>query len=361
MKKFLTFFAMMFALLGFSIPASAADYTVYVDVSAKGWSDCYLKTHYSDNANEGWHIPTVTKSSLGNGLYKFVFSYDGLKDVIISKNNDAGNRGNEGTDNVGWFSPSKSGDWYFGTDKLYTLSSGNTNSAKVTDYKESNPPYIYIDGASHPFTAEGTSWVHTVDASSGSKEFRLQNKDDNTALGTNVVNTALVPDGLGHEATSNISSMTSCTLIEYGNFSGRLVVDNGYTYKLIINSGLSSMTITKTASKPATPVLPASATNNKIVIPAVSGATVYYTEAATGDPSVDSWTEYPADGIALEKGYTTIRAAAYKEGLGWSDVAAAKTYKYDLPEVKIEIDVHTGKATLTPLVALNTLPASAKL
>lgn len=359
MKKFLTFFAMMFALLGFSIPASAADYTVYVDVSAKGWSDCYLKTHYSDNANEGWHIPTVTKSSLGNGLYKFVFSYDGLKDVIISKNNDADNRGNEGTDNVGWFSPSKSGDWYFGTDKLYTLSSGNTNSAKVTDYKESNPPYIYIDGASHPFTAEGTSWVHTVDASSGSKEFRLQNKDDNTALGTNVVNTALVPDGLGHEATSNISSTTSCALIEYGNFSGRLVVDNGYTYKLIINSGLSSMTITKTASKPATPVLPASATNNKIAIPAVSGATVYYTEAATGDPSVDSWTEYPADGIALEKGYTTIRAAAYKEGLGWSDVAAAKTYKYDLPEVKIEIDVHTGKATLTPLVALSTLPASA--
>lgn len=296
---------------------------------------------------------------MGTVFISSFFSYDGLKDVIISKNNDAGNRGNEGTDNVGWFSPSKSGDWYFGTDKLYTLSSGNTNSAKVTDYKESNPPYIYIDGASHPFTAEGTSWVHTVDASSGSKEFRLQNKDDNTALGTNVVNTALVPDGLGHEATSNISSTTSCALIEYGNFSGRLVVDNGYTYKLIINSGLSSMTITKTASKPATPVLPASATNNKIVIPAVSGATVYYTEAATGDPSVDSWTEYPADGIALEKGYTTIRAAAYKEGLGWSDVAAAKTYKYDLPEVKIEIDVHTGKATLTPLVALSTLPASA--
>lgn len=77
MKKFFTFFAMMFALLGFSIPVSAdEEYTVYVDVSAKGWSDCYLKTHWSDKTDEGWHIPTLTsKTNLGNGLYKFVFSY----------------------------------------------------------------------------------------------------------------------------------------------------------------------------------------------------------------------------------------------------------------------------------------------
>lgn len=73
MKKFLTFFAMMFALLGFSIPASAADYTVYVDVSAKGWSDCYLKTHWVDGDQNGWNIPTATKTDMGNGLYKFVF------------------------------------------------------------------------------------------------------------------------------------------------------------------------------------------------------------------------------------------------------------------------------------------------
>lgn len=365
MKKFLTFFAMMFALLGFSIPASAADYTVYVDVSAKGWSDCYLKTHYSDNANEGWHIPTVTKSSLGNGLYKFVFSYDGLKDVIISKNNDAGNRGNEGTDNVGWFSPSKSGDWYFGTDKLYTLSSGNTNSAKVTDYKESNPPYIYIDGASHPFTEEGSNWVYTVDAGSADKQFRLQNDDIDYPLlsdfSGNYGATAGLKTHVLYGGDKSISSSGSRTTYPYDQNAGDYKATKGGIYKLSypktavfnVSGTFSTLTITRTEAKPATPVLPASATNNKIVIPAVSGdAVIYYTETATGDPSVDSWTEYPAGGIALEKGHTTIRAAAYKEGLGWSDITAAKTYTYVLPVVDISIDLHTGMATLKPTGSL---------
>lgn len=360
MKKFLTFFAMMFALLGFSIPASAADYTVYVDVSAKGWSDCYLKTHYSDNANEGWHIPTVTKSSLGNGLYKFVFSYDGLKDVIISKNNDAGNRGNEGTDNVGWFSPSKSGNWLWATNKIYTLSGGTTNGATVSDYKESTPPYIYIDGASHAFTTEGSNWVYTVDAGNAAKSFRIQNIEGNNPGDGHIF--------YGSNTTLNTTTYTESIWL-YGEGGGFFTAPAGYSYKLSFSksayaavtssSNEVKWTVTPTEAKPATPVLPASATNNKIVIPAVSGATIYYTETATGDPSVDSWTEYTAGGIALEKGYTTIRAAAYKEGLGWSDVAAAKTYKYDLPEVSISIDLHTGKATLTPLVALNTLPAGA--
>lgn len=182
MKKFLTFFAMMFALLGFSIPASAADYTVYVDVSAKGWSDCYLKTHWVDGDQNGWNIPTATKTDMGNGLYKFVFSYNNLADVIISKNNNAADRANEGTDNVGWFAPSKSGNWLWATNKLYTLSGGTTNGATVSDYTESNPPYIYIDGASHEFTSEGSNWVYTVDAGSAEKKFRLQTTDSDITL-----------------------------------------------------------------------------------------------------------------------------------------------------------------------------------
>lgn len=367
MKKFLTFFAMMFALLGFSIPASAYNQTVYVDTEWNSWTDpIYVKAKHSTG---GWGKPSQACSHVEGTIYKIEFQYDDLDNltqVMFSTNDNTGDVDTAGSANRNCGPFTKGGsdaNRTYTNGKLYKRwynKDSSNDGATISDYAaSSNPPYIYIDGASHAFTAEGTSWVYTVDASSGSKEFRLQNKDDDTALGTNVVNTALVPSGLGHEATSNISSTTSCTLVEYGNFSGRLVVDKNYIYKLSINSGLSSMTITKTASKPATPVLPASATNNKIVIPAVSGATVYYTETATGDPSVDSWTEYPAGGIALEKGYTTIRAAAYKEGLGWSDVAAAKTYKYDLPEVEISIDLHTGKATLTPLVALNTLPASA--
>ena len=371
MKKFLTFFAMMFALLGFSIPASAADYTVYVDVSAKGWSDCYIKTQWKNSSNQvGWNEPSgLTKDKLSNGVYKFSFSYGDLNAVIFSNNNNNSkdeDRVCDGTSNVGWFMPSKSDNWRFRTGSLITLSSGTSNSATVSDNytppTAQTPPYIYIDGASHEFTSEGSNWVYTVDAGSSAKSFRIQNiADDNP--------------GNGHIFYGPNTTLKKTTYTEsiwlYGEGGGFFTAQAGYTYKLSFNkssyaavtssSNEVQWTVTPTEAKPATPVLPASATNNVIFIPAVSGdATIYYTETATGDPSRDTWEPYdPDNGIALEKGYTTIRAAAYKEGLGWSDVAAAKTYKYDLPEVTIEIDVHTGKATLTPLVALNTLPASA--
>jgi len=377
MKKFLTFFAMMFALLGFSIPASAADYTVYVDVSAKDWSDCYIKTQWKNSSNQvGWNEPSgLTKDKLSNGVYKFSFSYGDLNAVIFSNNNNNSkdeDRVCDGTSNVGWFMPSKSDNWRFRTGSLITLSSGTSNSATVSD--NYTPPYIYIDGASHPFTSEGSNWVYTVDAGSAEKKFRLQTTDSDITLdktGT-MASYTVIYGGTTTLGSSIISNEKIYRYSDSSYASGNYTARSGYTYKLSIGKtgyanakaeeGNNSLTwtVTPTESKPATPVLPASATNNKIVIPAVSGdAVIYYTETATGDPSVDSWTEYPAGGIALEKGHTTIRAAAYKEGLGWSDVAAAKTYKYDLPEVEISIDVHTGKATLTPLVALNTLPASA--
>lgn len=383
MKKFLTFFTMMFALLGFSIPASAADYTVYVDVSAKGWSDCYIKTQWKNSSNqEGWNLPSgLTKDQLSNGVYKFSFSYDNLNAVIFSNNNNISKDEDvvcDGTSNVGWFMPSKSDNWRFRTGSLITLSAGTSNSATVSDNYTpptvQTPPYIFIDGAPHAFTEEGTNWVYTVDAGSAAKTFRLQTTDSDTSL-DNTKTMAAYTVIYGGTTALTSSIISNETIYRYGdsNYAGNYTARSGYTYKLSIGKtgyanakaeeGNNSLTwtVTPTEAKPATPVLPASATNNVIFIPAVSGdAAIYYTETATGDPSRDTWEPYdPDNGIDLEKGYTTIRAAAYKDGLGWSDVAAAKTYKYDLPEVKIEIDVHTGKATLTPLVALNTLPASA--
>lgn len=143
----------------------------------------------------------------------------------------------------------------------------------------------------------------------------------------------------------------------YGNYSGKIKLSDG-SYTIKLTSDWKHITFIKNGpSRPATPVLPESAVSNKIVIPSITGATIYYTESATGDPTTDTWTPYPASGdIALTNGYTTIRAAAYKEGL-WSEVTAAKTYKYTLPVVNISIDLHTGMATLTPTQAL--LPAGA--
>ena len=366
MKKFFTFFAMMFALLGFSIPVSAdEEYTVYVDVSAKGWSDCYLKTHWSDKTDEGWHIPTLTsKTNLGNGLYKFVFSYGGLKDVIISKNNDASNRGNEGTDNVGWFSPSKTGDWEFASGKLYTLASGTSNSAKVTTYTEPKPaPYIFIDGSCIQFEDGGDNWVYTVDASTADKAFRLQTVENTTSLGsTSSMASYTVIYGGTTSLTSAPISEEKIFLYGQSNYAAaNYKAAKGYFYKISIGksgynaaqaaegSNSFTWTVTPTAAKPLAPVLPTYATDNAVVIGRVSGTTtqIYYTTTdMSGDPSTTSWTAYTDNTpISLTKGYTTFRAAAY-DGSKWSDVVT-KTYSYNLPQPEISINVHTGLATIT--------------
>lgn len=471
MKKFLTFFAMMFALLGFS-PAIHADWTFYVDTSNNGWSDAYVQVGngtawYSDyhgdvvpNTNgkvykfdvPGWsdltrihfaptsgHSTQSTDGTNGNRSYTISHSenlwkaVDGRCYVLNASTNgssavidnyppkeidsivlyscsgsgDVKDATFVTTDNTTWTATTNSkmadnadsGYWnatfFFrvnyadGTKQDYAKSASgkdnidfdtsynavkhngsgqhgvfvnNCKGKKITftlttaggDVKTlmasegSNPPYIFIDGASHQFNKSGTDWVWEIDASTAAKEFRLQNEDNTTALGTNVSNVALVPDGCDHEATTNISSYTSKSLVLYGNFSGRLKVDAGYVYTLTINSGLSQLTMSKTETKPATPKLPETTTDNKIVIPAVSGAQIYYTETAEGDPFTSTWTLYPEGGIPVENHHMTIRAAAYKDGLGWSDVTAQKTYAYVVNVVPtIKIDAHTGLATIT--------------
>ncbi len=370
MKKFLTFFAMMFALLGFSIPASAASWVFYVDASAKNWDEAYI---YCGKDSNFYSCYQGKETSAGSKVFKFEFDWTDLYEIGFGNSSigvtcEVSSVTFDGNSKVGSFKkwegdfvdPSSSVE-----NQCFTLGSGNTatrseNYVPVVIYPA---PYILMDGVCSQFvsSADDKNWEYKIENASAGDEFRLQ---ISSYTGTGQSNTVLYTEGASISKSSN-----NIELWLYGNSGGFIKITDAGNYVISFSkssnlastspNGPHKLSWTFTESKPATPVLPASATNNKIVIPAVSGATVYYTEAATGDPSEDSWTEYPAGGIALEKGHTTIRAAAYKEGLGWSDVAAAKTYKYDLPEVKIEIDVHTGKATLTPLVALNTLPASA--
>ena len=375
MKKFLTFFAMMFALLGFS-PAIHADWTFYVDTSNNGWSDAYIQVGndtawYSDyhgdvvpNTNgkvykfyvQGWgdltrihFAPTPgyskqpTDGTNGNGSYTkdnpenlwkavnnrcYVLNSGNGSSAVIdnyppkeidsivlyscSGSGDVKDATFVTTDNTTWTATTNnkmddnadSGYWnatfFFrvnyadGTKQDYAKSASgkdnidfdtsynavkhngsgqhgvfvnNCKGKKITftlttaggDVKTlmasegSNPPYIFIDGASHQFNKSGTNWVWEIDASTAAKEFRLQNEDNTTALGTNVSNVALVPDGCGYTETTNISSYTSKSLSLYGNFSGRLTVDAGYVYTLTINSGLSQLTMSKTETNPANP------------------------------------------------------------------------------------------------------------
>ena len=371
MKKFLTFFAMMFALLGFSIPASAASWVFYVDASAKNWDEAYI---YCGKDSNFYSCYQGKETSAGSKVFKFEFDWTDLYEIGFGNSSigvtcEVSSVTFDGNSKVGSFKkwegdfvdPSSSVE-----NQCFTLGSGNTatrseNYVPVVIYPA---PYILMDGVCSQFvsSADDKNWEYKIENASAGDEFRLQ---ISSYTGTGQSNTVLYTEGASISKSSN-----NIELWLYGNSGGFIKITDAGNYVISFSkssnlastspNGPHKLSWTFTESKPATPVLPASATNNKIVIPAVSGdAVIYYTETATGDPSVDSWTEYPAGGIALEKGHTTIRAAAYKEGLGWSDVAAAKTYKYDLPEVEISIDVHTGKATLTPLVALNTLPASA--
>ena len=482
MKKFLTFFAMMFALLGFTTPVSAADYNLYVDISAKGWSDVYLKVRWVDGDSNGWYVPGVDnsfkKEDLGNGLYKLSFTESKFNALIISNNNDASDL-TLGANNIGWFQTTKSGNFKYENGALYTLGAGNDNTVTKGTYSE--PPYIYIDSTCKPFEKDGSNWVYTIDATSGDKDFRIQNKNDVSAtpgakiqfgcdggmtidadatksiklygLGNHkwtakqgaqyvleIPTSTAIPteynipinlkitkksvsqppyilmegasacepfvsstdgnrweykienaakgakfrlqiedytgDGKNNTVlyTDNASigkDASSIKLWLYGNAGDYININDDGTYVISFDksenlastspNGPHTLYVVFTETKPATPVLPENATDNKIVIPAISGAQIYYTETAEGDPSTSTWTPYPEGGIPVENHHMTIRAAAYKADLGdkaWSDVTA-KTYAYVVNVVpNIKIDVHTGIATITA-ADLGNIPAGA--
>lgn len=367
MKKFLTFFAMMFALLGFTTPVSAADYNLYVDISAKGWSDVYLKVRWVDGDSNGWYVPGVDnsfkKEDLGNGLYKLSFTESKFNALIISNNNDASDL-TLGANNIGLFQTGNTGDFKYENGALYTLLAGNENKVTKGTYYE--PPYILMKGASgceqFVSSTDGNRWEYKIENAAKGAKFRLQIKD---YTGEGQSKTVL------YGSTTSIGKTTSSIeLWLYGNSGGYFTINDAGTYVISFDksenlastspNGPHTLYVVFTETKPATPVLPPTATDNKIVITAVSGAQIYYTETAEGDPSTSAWTLYPEGGIPVENHHMTIRAAAYKAELGdkaWSDVTA-KTYAYVVNVVPtIKIDLHTGKATIT--ADLSKIPASA--
>lgn len=367
MKKFLTFFAMMFALLGFTTPVSAADYNLYVDISAKGWSDVFPKVRWVDGSQNGWYVPgsdnNFKKDDLGNGLYKLSFSENKFDALIISNNDNASDL-TLGANNVGWFQTGNSNDFKYENGALYTLGAGNENLVTKGTYYE--PPYILMKGASgckqFVSSTDGNRWEYKIENAAKGAKFRLQIKDY-TGDGKNNV--------LYGSTTSIGKTTSSIELWLYGNSGGYFTINDAGTYVISFDktenlastnpNGPHTLYVVFTETKPATPVLPENATDNKIVIPAISGAQIYYTETTEGDPSTSTWTPYPEGGIPVENHHMTIRAAAYKAELGdkaWSDVTVQKTYAYVVNvEPTITIDVHTGIATIT--ADLSKIPASA--
>ena len=181
MKKFLTFFAMMFALLGFS-PAIHADWTFYVDVSANGWSDAYVQV----GNNTAWYSDyrgSVVPNTDGK-VYKFDISgWSDLTKIHFAPVAGHTTQSTDGVNGNGTYTTTNDTNlWKAVNNRCYVLNSGNGSSSVIDNYTPpavQTPPYIYIDGASHAFTTEGSNWVYTVDAGNAAKSFRIQNIEGN--------------------------------------------------------------------------------------------------------------------------------------------------------------------------------------
>ena len=352
MKKFLTFFALLCALLGFSVPVTADtyyikggdDWTNGTELKREGSTTVYSCT-MAMPANAQFKVYNSTLNRWWGYGYNddtwTISSFPATKQIWCDTSNDSG----------GTIKITPAGTYKFSFD---------TNGNNLTVSKSATTPYIYIDGASRPFTKSGSDWVYTVDASTVTKEFRVQNADNSSALGSNLSNVAICPNGTAsngvkYTATNNGTWAVPksalglpITAEVYGNYSGRITLSNG-SYTIKLSSDLKEITFSKNGPvKPATPVLPAAATSNKVTIPSVSGATVYYTFDASlkDDPRTATWTEYTGP-IDLNAANVTIYARALGNGDGglWSDLAQ-QSYTYGMPVPTISIS-NDGTVTIS--------------
>ena len=347
MKKFLTFFAMMLALLTGVLPAQAYDFlgTVTVDIANTGWTSApYF------NIGHGSYRRSYQMTKVDGYETRYQWNNSGGTWVGYTRWSVTQDPISTSGENVGLGSSAYYSEAAITTDRLIVLM---PNSGMQT-----NVPFIYIDGASNLFSIEGSNWVYTVDASDSDKTFRLQRYDSTSSLedtGT-LSNTVLYGDDRTPISADGVRS-----LFVYGGNGGNYTATAGAKYKLsfptttTFESGKElSLTITRIEIRPSTPSLPAgpTVTGNVVKIPDVADADIYYTYTESGNPQGDPSTNYdwhkydPSVGIELTKGYTTIRAAAYASGQ-WSYVTSAVTYTYTLPVATVSINIHTGIATLS--------------
>lgn len=372
MKKILTFFALLCALLGFSPHASAAvgSYTIYADCSKNGWTTPWLiagepSTYWV--AAQGEHVDGTAS------IYKFTFTYGNDKEnkfdrfSFVSSKPTIPSGGlsdlssyNWGTTINGEYKTGNSGEYKAENGHIYYLNSGNGNS----DHKTYTPPTVFtLNGTTAPtiyghnvgfsswtsgedFTPVSTTspYKYTYEFTPGGSEAYFNLRDSNG-------NGWIVPT-LNATNTVSTQSFTACTLGSNGTGKETQITNLNTSKKYCItlqtlSSGDVQLTLSEaTTSKPATPELPRVATSNKVTIPAVSGATVYYKISATdpGAPSKDTWTEYTGP-IELNAANVTIWAAALStDETQWSE-STHQSYTYGMPVPTIKIE--NGVVTIT--------------
>lgn len=144
MKKFLTFFAMLCALLGFSPHASAYNQSVYVDTEWVGWTDVHIKTKHSGSST--WGHPSQQCTHVTGTIYKIEYQYDtptGLAEVMFSSNgntDDTSNSGSTNTNSGPYYSNGADHYYYHYADspgqvyKLWYNADGVNNGAQISSY-----------------------------------------------------------------------------------------------------------------------------------------------------------------------------------------------------------------------------------
>ena len=365
MKKFLTFFAMLCALLGFS-PSVHADWTFYVDVSNNGWDKAYINLQENNNWS-GWKSGEVVPNTDGK-VYKFAIQgYTNLNGIHFAPSSSSSDRYTDGQNGNGpywrsWSSPNENEEWQLINNRCYILKAGNgcTWDNDYTPPSAPTYPDLYFVGYQNSWTASNDykfyrdGSVYTLTIPAGIYENDSEPTDSNNGWkiweGTkNGSNWAGVIFGAPNETNNTPLNNVAFDLTEGSGSKNLRTVTGGKSATLTLNysaSGTSTITVTW-ATKPATPELPEAATSNKVTIPAVSGATVYYMISATdpGTPSKDTWTPYTGP-IELNAANVTIWAAALStDETQWSE-KTHQSYTYGMPVPTVVID-NNGTVTIS--------------
>lgn len=356
MKKFLTFFAMLCVLLGFSPQLSAAvgSYTIYADCSNNGWTTPWLiagepSTYWV--AAQGEHVDGTAS------IYKFTFTYGNenenkfdrfsfvsSKPTIPSGGLSDLSSYNWGTTINGEYKTGNSGEYKAENGHIYYLNSGNGNS----DHFAYTPlvvtvPYIYFfTGSPIKFNGgSGSDWTYDVDATMGTVKFRIQKSPSNTAQ--ELSNLAICPNNNGNciasynqewDYPSDFFGVEVATEV-YGTYLGKICLSDG-KYQIKLNSDCSKITVSKLATGPATPVI--SKEGNVVTI---TCANPFYYTTDGNDPKQESGTnrQYVTSGsvtFTLAAANVTIRAAS-TDGSEWSgEVKESYTYGMPVPTITIE-------------------------
>lgn len=345
MKKFLTFFALLCALLGFS-PSVHADWTFYVDVSKNGWTDAYIQVHENNNWHNDFH-GTVVPYTDGK-VWKFsITGYNNLDKIHFAPKSGHSSQSTDGVNGNGSYSKDNGDSWWkMVNNYCYVLNASSNGVAEQPAYytEPAAPTYpdLYFVGAqtgwskdeSYKFDRTGNTYTKTIAAgiytqsgyTDGWKIFNGDWSAEDYIYGA-------PQDATGTDATPENGK--SYSLTRGSSSANLLTVTDGKaaTLTLVYNPTTKAASITVTwATKPNKPEI--SVSKNTVTLSKSGNGTIYYTLDGT-DPSVAANPIEYTGPFKLETASTTVTAAV-KDGDDWSD-SEKKTLIYGLPVPTITI------------------------